>query len=101
MECGKHAVIEVPAAMSMDEIWMLIDTSEKTRKHCMMLENCIYDQFELTALNMAQKGLFGEILMFKVDIFTICLIVIGLSASVIGESPIISFIVETYILLTV
>lgn len=62
MECGKHAVIEVPAAMSMDEIWMLIDTSEKTRKHCMMLENCIYDQFELTALNMAQKGLFGEIL---------------------------------------
>ena len=28
----------------------------------MMLENCIYDFFELTTLNMAQHGLFGEVL---------------------------------------
>ncbi len=52
----------VPAAMSLDEIWALINTSEKTRKHCMQLENCVYDFFELTTLNMAQKGLFGEVL---------------------------------------
>lgn len=52
---GKHAAIEVPAAMSLDEIWALINTSEKTRKHCMQLENCVYDFFELTTLNMAQK----------------------------------------------
>ena len=62
MECGKHVAIEVPAAMTMDEIWQLINTSERTRKHCMQLENCVYDFFELTTLNMAQHGVFGEIL---------------------------------------
>ncbi len=62
MEQGKHVAIEVPAAMNMAEIWDLIDTSERTRKHCIQLENCVYDFFELTSLNMAQKGLFGDIL---------------------------------------
>ncbi len=62
MEHGKHVAIEVPAAMNMKEIWDLIETSERTRRHCMQLENCVYDFFELTSLNMAQKGLFGEIL---------------------------------------
>ncbi|WP_420910110.1 Gfo/Idh/MocA family protein [Odoribacter lunatus] len=62
MEHGKHVAIEVPAAMTLDEIWSLINTSEKTRKHCMQLENCVYDFFELTTLNMAQQGLFGEVL---------------------------------------
>jgi predicted dehydrogenase len=61
MKDGKHVVIEVPAAMTMDEIWDLINTSEKTRKHCMQLENCVYDFFELTTLNMVQQGLLGEI----------------------------------------
>lgn len=62
MEHGKHVAIEVPAAMTLDEIWQLVNTSERTRKHCMQLENCVYDFFELTTLNMAQKGVFGEIL---------------------------------------
>ncbi|MDE6531965.1 MAG: Gfo/Idh/MocA family oxidoreductase [Muribaculaceae bacterium] len=62
MEKGKHVAIEVPAATSLDEIWDLVNTSERTRKHCMMLENCVYDFFELNTLNMAQAGLFGEIL---------------------------------------
>ncbi len=62
MECGKHVAVEVPAAMTVAECWQLVDTSERTRRHCMMLENCIYDHFELTTLNMAQQGLFGEIL---------------------------------------
>ncbi|AOW11421.1 Gfo/Idh/MocA family protein [Flavobacterium gilvum] len=62
MKDGKHVAIEVPSAMTLDEIWDLINTSEKTRKHCMQLENCVYDFFELTTLNMAQQGLFGEIL---------------------------------------
>ncbi len=55
MEHGKHVAIEVPSAMTLDEIWALINTSEKTRKHCMQLENCVYDFFELTTLNMAQQ----------------------------------------------
>ena len=62
MEHGKHVAIEVPAATSIEECWQLVDTSERTRRHCMMLENCGYDFFELTCLNMAQQGLFGEIL---------------------------------------
>ena len=62
MECGKHVAVEVPAAMSVAECWRLVDTSERTSKHCMMLENCVYDFFELTCLNMAQQGLFGEVL---------------------------------------
>lgn len=62
MKDGKHVAIEVPAAMTLDEIWALINTSEQTRKHCIQLENCVYDFFELTTLNMAQHGLFGEIL---------------------------------------
>lgn len=62
MEHGKHVAIEVPAAMTLDEIWKLINTSERTRKHCMQLENCVYDFFELTTLNMAQHGVFGDVL---------------------------------------
>lgn len=62
MEQGKHVAIEVPAAMTLDEIWDLINTSERTRRHCMMLENCVYDFFEMNTLNMAQQGLFGEVL---------------------------------------
>ena len=62
MEHGKHVAIEVPAAMNMQEIWSLVNTSERTRKHCMQLENCVYDFFELTTLNMAQHNVFGEIL---------------------------------------
>ncbi|MDD4728665.1 MAG: Gfo/Idh/MocA family oxidoreductase [Dysgonamonadaceae bacterium] len=62
MEQGKHVAVEVPAAMTIEECWKLVDTAERTRKHCMMLENCCYDFFELNTLNMAQQGLFGEVI---------------------------------------
>lgn len=62
LENGKHTAIEVPSAMNLEQCWELIDLSEKTRKHCMILENCCYDWFELRALNMAQHGVFGEVL---------------------------------------
>ena len=61
MNHGKHAATEVPAALTLDQCWQLVETSERTRKHCMMLENCCYDFFELLTLNMARQGLFGEI----------------------------------------
>ena len=61
MEQGKHVAVEVPAARTLDECWQLVKTSEKTRKHCMMLENCCYDFFELMTLNMARQGFFGDI----------------------------------------
>lgn len=62
MEHGKHAATEVPAAVTIDECWQLVETSERTQKHCMMLENCCYDFFELLTLNMARQGFFGEII---------------------------------------
>lgn len=62
MEQGKHAAIEVPAANTIDECWQLVETSERTKKHCMMLENCCYGFFELLTLNMARQGFFGEII---------------------------------------
>ncbi len=62
MEHGKHAAIEVPSAMSVQECWDLINMSERTRKHCVQLENCCYDFFELNTLNMAKKGVFGEVI---------------------------------------
>jgi predicted dehydrogenase len=61
LEQGKHVAMEVPAVVTVNECWQLVNTAEKTRKHCMMLENCCYDFFELTTLNMAQKGVFGEL----------------------------------------
>ena len=61
MEHGKHAASEVPAAKTIEECWQLVETSEKTKKHCMMLENCCYDFFELLTLNMTRNGMFGEL----------------------------------------
>ncbi len=65
MEQGKHVACEVPAVMNLKEAWDVINTAERTQRHCMMLENCVYDFFELTTLNMAQQGLFGEVLSGK------------------------------------
>ncbi|NLE34070.1 MAG: Gfo/Idh/MocA family oxidoreductase [Bacteroidales bacterium] len=61
MEAGKHVALEVPAAKTIDECWQLVEASERTKKHCMQLENCCYDFFELLTLNMARQGLFGDI----------------------------------------
>lgn len=62
MNHGKHVCVEVPAAKTLEECWQLVETSERTRKHCMMVENCCYDFSELLTLNMAQQGFFGEII---------------------------------------
>ncbi len=62
MEQGKHVAVEIPMATTVEDCWMLVETSERTRKHCMMLENCCYDFFELLTLNMARQGFFGEVL---------------------------------------
>jgi hypothetical protein len=62
MEAGKHAATEVPAAMTLDQCWQLVETSERTRRHCVMMENCCYDRPEMQCLSMVKKGLLGEIL---------------------------------------
>jgi len=62
MENGKHACVEVPAATTLADCWKLVETSEKTRRHCIMMENCCYGENELLVLNMVRAGLFGELL---------------------------------------
>jgi hypothetical protein len=62
MERGKHAFIEVPAATTVEDCWRLVDTSEKSQRHCMMMENVNYGREELMVLNMCRLGLFGELL---------------------------------------
>jgi len=62
MKTGKHAATEVPAAVTLDECWELVETSEKTSKHCVLLENCCYSNRVLMTLNIVRKGLLGELI---------------------------------------
>ncbi|MBZ5582701.1 MAG: Gfo/Idh/MocA family oxidoreductase [Acidobacteriia bacterium] len=61
MKAGKHAAVEVPAARTLEECWEMVNTSEKTRRHCMQLENCCYGENELMVLLMVRAGLFGDL----------------------------------------
>jgi predicted dehydrogenase len=62
MLAGKRAFTEVPAAVTLDECWQLVETSEKTGKSCMMMENCCYGREELFCLNLCRLGLLGDLL---------------------------------------
>lgn len=62
MQCGKHVATEVPAATTVADCWRLVDTAEETQRHCIMLENCCYDEFELCTMNMVKQGVFGDII---------------------------------------
>lgn len=61
MECGKHTAIEVPAAMNLEECWALVETAERTGRHCMQLENCCYGEVEMLTLNLVRQGKLGEL----------------------------------------
>lgn len=62
MKMGAHAFVEVPMAVSIKELWEIVDTSEETRKHCMMMENVNYGREELMYLNMVRQGVIGDLL---------------------------------------
>ena len=61
MKQGKHAAIEVPAALTLNGCWELVDTAELTRRHCVMLENCCYGEIELLVLRLARHGVLGDL----------------------------------------
>jgi predicted dehydrogenase len=61
MQAGKHAGVEVPAAVTLDECWQMVETSEATRKHCVLLENCCYDYWETLVKRIAFAGLLGTL----------------------------------------
>src|SRR5918994_203620 len=62
MRAGKHAATEVPMGVTLEECWELVETAERTRRHCVMMENCCYDRPEMMIFNMVRQGLFGELL---------------------------------------
>jgi hypothetical protein len=62
MKGGKHTATEVPAAMTIEDCWAIVEAAEKLRKHCVLMENCNYDQMEMMVYNMVRQGVFGEIL---------------------------------------
>ena len=62
MEAGKQVFVEVPAALTVDDCWMLVDASEKYQTNCMMMENVCYGRDEMMLLNMVRAGLLGKIL---------------------------------------
>ena len=62
MRAGRHAATEVPMATTLDELWELVETSEKTKRHCVMMENCNYDRTEMMILNMVRQNVFGDLL---------------------------------------
>jgi Oxidoreductase family, NAD-binding Rossmann fold len=62
MKHGKDVAIEVPGVTTMEECWQIVRTSEETRNHCMMLENCCYGYNETLVLRMVHAGMFGDLL---------------------------------------
>ena len=62
MKAGAHAFCEVPIACTIKELWEIVDTSESTGRHCMMMENVNYGREELLYLNMVRQGVIGELL---------------------------------------
>lgn len=62
MRAGKHGATEVPLAPTIEECWELVETSEATGRHCVMMENCCYDRMEMAILNMARQEVLGELL---------------------------------------
>jgi hypothetical protein len=62
MEAGKHCGTEVPAATTIEDCFKLVRTSERTRRHCLIMENCCYGENELMVLNIIRAGLLGELI---------------------------------------
>jgi predicted dehydrogenase len=62
MKNGKHAATEVPAAMTVDDCWALVESAERHNRHCIMMENCNYDRPEMMVFNIVRQGLLGEVL---------------------------------------
>jgi hypothetical protein len=64
---GPHDYEELTARNDLDLVviatpWKLVDTSEKKRRHCIMLEECCYGYTETLVLNMVRRGMLGALL---------------------------------------
>ena len=62
MKAGKYTATEVPAAITVEQCWELVNTSEQTGMPCMMLENDCFGRGALMALNLVEQGVLGELI---------------------------------------
>ena len=62
MKNGKHTATEVPAVMTLEDCWAIVEAAETHQRHCVMMENCNYDRMEMMVFNMVRQGALGEIL---------------------------------------
>jgi len=62
MRKGKYTAFEVGCAFDIQECHELLRVYEETKTPIMMLENCCYGRLEMMALNVKEKGLFGELI---------------------------------------
>lgn len=61
MEAGLHVAVEVPAALTLEDCWRLVETSERMGRHYFPLENCCFDPFHLRTLALVAKGELGRV----------------------------------------
>ncbi len=59
---GKHVAVEVPGVTTIEDCWDIVNTSERTGRHCIMLENCCYGYNETLLLRMVHAGVLGDLL---------------------------------------
>ena len=59
---GKHAAAECPVGTTLKDLWALVDASERSRRHCLQLENCNYGYTEMLVNRMVHEGVFGDVL---------------------------------------
>lgn len=62
MEHDKHVYTELPLGNSLEECWQVVETSERTRKHCHMGCGSCHDGMSAVVLNMVRQGLFGDLI---------------------------------------
>ena len=62
LAAGKHCGSECPIATTLRDLWALVDASERSRRHCLHLENCNYGETEMLVNRMVHAGIFGEVL---------------------------------------
>jgi hypothetical protein len=62
MEHDKHAYTELPSANTVEECWQLVETSERTKKHCVQMSGSCLGGASAIVLNMAREGFFGDII---------------------------------------
>ena len=61
MDHDKHVGVDRPAATTIEDCWKLVETSERTRKHCWLSTHACWGGMTAVTLNMVRQGLLGDI----------------------------------------